>query len=259
VIDMGYTWQRQAFATTDHWQLPLNIVRYATGQERPRDRLDSLAVVAPAEQPEATAVMVRLRYNGNWDPEPGAWPRLGAMLALDAGTALELPTVEAADLKGSSARLAHMTGTAEFTLDAAQKAALGEFLRNGGTLVADAAGGSQAFAKSFKTLAESLSGMHVPEMLRADDPLFAASLPGMVKIGAVAFRKGTPADRKLIQDRPEIIAWNIGGRPAILFSQLDVTTGLLGTETWGIAGYRPEAAQRIARNIVLSRGMKVVH
>jgi hypothetical protein len=258
-VDLGYTWQMQGTATADHWQIPLNIVRYATGQERPRARLDSLAIAAPASKPEAAAVMARLRYSGNWDPEPGAWPRLGAMLALEAGTALELPTVDVGELKATTASLAHLTGTAGFTLDEAQKAALGEFLKDGGTLVGDAAGGSEEFAKSFKSLAESLSGMHVPEMLRADDPLFADSAPGMVKVGAVEFRKGTPADRELVRDHPEIVVWKIGGRPAILFSQLDVTSGLLGTETWGIAGYRPGVAQRIARNLVLGRGMKVAH
>jgi hypothetical protein len=41
------------------------------------------------------------------------------------------------------------------------------------------------------------------------------------------------------------------GRYAILFSEADLTTGLLGTNTWGINGYTAESAQGLARNILL--------
>ncbi|MCL5769914.1 MAG: hypothetical protein M1588_01155 [Planctomycetes bacterium] len=37
----------------------------------------------------------------------------------------------------------------------------------------------------------------------------------------------------------------------ILFSPWDITSGLLGTNTWGIAGYTPASAQKLARDILL--------
>ena len=36
-----------------------------------------------------------------------------------------------------------------------------------------------------------------------------------------------------------------------MFSRLDVTTGLLGTESWGIVGYDPAYAQALVKNAIL--------
>jgi hypothetical protein len=41
------------------------------------------------------------------------------------------------------------------------------------------------------------------------------------------------------------------GRGAVICASLDMTSGLLGTNTWGIAGYRPQYAQNLLKNIVL--------
>ena len=41
------------------------------------------------------------------------------------------------------------------------------------------------------------------------------------------------------------------GRGRVLFCPGDVTTGLLGTATWGVDGYDPDAAYALARNALL--------
>ena len=41
------------------------------------------------------------------------------------------------------------------------------------------------------------------------------------------------------------------GRVGVLCSEEDVTSGLLGTDTWGISGYMPASAVKLARDIVL--------
>jgi hypothetical protein len=38
---------------------------------------------------------------------------------------------------------------------------------------------------------------------------------------------------------------------AILYSGEDITSGLLGTNTYGILGYSPNAAANLARNLLL--------
>ena len=37
----------------------------------------------------------------------------------------------------------------------------------------------------------------------------------------------------------------------MIVSDLDLTSGLLGTGTWGIAGYQPQYAQDFVKNLVL--------
>jgi hypothetical protein len=41
------------------------------------------------------------------------------------------------------------------------------------------------------------------------------------------------------------------GHGSAIVTDLDITTGLLGTNTWGILGYRPEYATSLVKNWIL--------
>ena len=41
------------------------------------------------------------------------------------------------------------------------------------------------------------------------------------------------------------------GKGRVIYTELDVTTGLLGTNTWGITGYSPAYAQGLLKNLIL--------
>jgi hypothetical protein len=41
------------------------------------------------------------------------------------------------------------------------------------------------------------------------------------------------------------------GKGYVLISQLDLTTALLGTNTWGILGYDPSSAQHLLKNLLI--------
>ena len=47
------------------------------------------------------------------------------------------------------------------------------------------------------------------------------------------------------------------GEGRIVYTPLDVTCGLLGTNTWGILGYLPEYAETLAQNVVLVTSARV--
>jgi hypothetical protein len=75
--DLSAAWQQRAFASRkDAFELGTNIYLYATGKEKFRNRLDTTLVPQPTDQPATSIEMARLHYPGNWDPEPGAWPRI---------------------------------------------------------------------------------------------------------------------------------------------------------------------------------------
>jgi hypothetical protein len=38
----------------------------------------------------------------------------------------------------------------------------------------------------------------------------------------------------------------------VIFSALDLSSGLLGTSTWGVLGYLPEYSEALVRNLVLT-------
>jgi hypothetical protein len=51
----------------------------------------------------------------------------------------------------------------------------------------------------------------------------------------------------------------VNNRMAVIFSNEDITSGLLGTSTWGVGGYTSDSALPIARNLVLFAQVNDAH
>ena len=92
--------------------------------------------------------MARLQLGDNPDPEPGGWPRLDAVMRNGWGVGVAAETVKLGEDKLAGYKVAHLTGTTRFKLDAEQLQELKDFIDKGGTLVVDAAGGAAPFADS---------------------------------------------------------------------------------------------------------------
>ena len=86
-VDVALAWEVRDLAEKNAWSVGVNLYVYVTGKERPRSRLEGLGARA-AEQGLGLTVG-RLKYEGNWDPEPGARARLG-----EAMTGAEVRVVE---------------------------------------------------------------------------------------------------------------------------------------------------------------------
>jgi hypothetical protein len=144
--------------------------------------------------------------------------------------------------------LAHLTGTAAFTLDEPARAELKRFVTAGGTLLIDAAGGSAAFAKAAEAeLAATFSGATLA-LLPPDHALYSA---GGTAPDAVTYR---PFAQKALVGKsksPRLRAITPGGRAAVLFSREDLSAGLVGEPVEGIVGYEPRTSTAIVRRIIL--------
>jgi hypothetical protein len=146
-----------------------------------------------------------------------------------------------------------MTGLGEIKLDARALAGLRKYLQAGGTLIADAAGSSRAFAEALeKQLAALLPGAAWAP-LPADHPLYTRAGPAIEK---VRYRRalrslGGPA-------RLRLKALRQGGREAVILSEFDLTAGLVGYAQWGLEGYEPDTAFALMRNAVLHAAGKTL-
>ncbi len=75
--------------------LGANIFLYAVDKKNLLTRGQSCLVLPnPKIKNERTIRVARLQYGGNWDPEPGGWPRLAAILHNDFHTDLEIKTIK---------------------------------------------------------------------------------------------------------------------------------------------------------------------
>jgi hypothetical protein len=230
---------------TDRFQLGVNLFVYAAGAGNFRNRIDVPYLTDPAKPATAAIKIARLKYDGNWDPEPYAWIRFGRLLNLSCGIATDTATVEMSELKPDTARLAAVTGTAAVEFTDAQVAAVRTFVQSGGTLLVDSTGGHDEFAGS----ARNLLHRAFPEIVNGTD-LGAARPPGGTSnIDDLTGPAGRAFNLEKHLPVPAIRVFRAGaGR--VVFTPLDLTSGLLGTHTWGISGYEPEYAQAVVAAIV---------
>ena len=263
--DLSKEWQMQNFATKKHtFQAAANVYMYFTDKRRAvRGRGTTLWPPEPDKfEPAAVVKIARLKYEGNYDPEPLAFARFALMMANRHKVRVEVSTPLAiAELAASGAKLATLTGTQAFTLTDADVAALKTFIGAGGTLLLDAAGGDTSMSKpkgftaSAKALMRKLSD-EIVTRLPARSPIY--NLPDMA-IKTVKWRRATMM--KMAGDKtPKLRALMIGDRPAVLLSNLDITAGLLGNAGFDVQGYHEGSVREagsafeIMRNIALFAG-----
>ncbi|MGC9260868.1 MAG: DUF4159 domain-containing protein [Phycisphaerae bacterium] len=247
--DMGAVWERRAFSEKKYWEFPMNLYLYATGKGYLADRLHSLVITPPAVAPTRAIGVGQLKYNGNWNPEPGAWPRFNLLLQNQARTRIKLTMVTTDQLNAHTTPLLDMTGTGKFTLTDAQIAALRAYLHQGGMLFADAAGGNQNFTDAFTNLAVQLYPKAVMAKLPAKSSIYTGTMPGGTNATKLRYRRYY-IDKNGVKRTPEFLGIKAAERWVIVFSPDDVASGFLGTNTWGISGYTPKSAVALGTNVV---------
>jgi hypothetical protein len=246
-IDPAKAWQgQQTKNRSEHFELAADVYQYAAAAGDTRFRGQGIVAVDPAVKTERTIRVARLSYQGNWDPEPAAWRHFGYMLHNEQKIDLAVDAMPLGQGKLSQDfKLAHLTGTGKFTLTDGCKNELRAFVDGGGTLVVDAAGGSSEFGESAFAILSTLFPDARPEELPAETPLLKA-----------------PYDLTTLKLRPFAVSGEVkskrlmaitrNGRPAVLFSTLDITAGLVGNSVDGVNGYAPKSAGELMSNIVMA-------
>ena len=251
--DPGRAWQTQEFPNVKRYpvgQLMIDVYLYVTdGQRLPTKGSTYLVRRDESLTAKRTVRVARLKYAGNWDPEPGGWPRVGNLLHNDHGVDLDVQPVElgSGQLTKDYA-LADLTGTAAFTLTEPQRKELADYVAGGGTLLVDAAGGRTPFAAAARAaLVQAFPSAPNPlPVLPPGSPVYAAGGP----LGPVAYRRFARAQLGKL-DTPQVRGFDVNGRLAVLFSGEDLAAGMVGQPVDGIVGYAPATATAVAEHIVL--------
>ncbi len=253
-LDIGGIWQRRQFSRTADWQLAENLYLYATGKSFLPDRLQSLHVPTPASPPTKSITVGLLEYKGNWNPEPGAWPRLARLAALDSGLAVKVKNVSCIPSNAQAVPLLHLTGTAGWTPAAADIGSFKNYLDHGGMLFIDSAAGSPAFTAAVQTMLAKIYPAHPLRRLPAGAVIITGKFTGSVSgnnVGQVAYRKFYYQNHHHARTKPRLFGIRIHHRWVVVMSRSDMTSGFLGTNCWGISGLTPRWSQKLAENILL--------
>ncbi len=250
--DLSKSWQMEMRRTAaGDFQGPSNVLMYVTdkGQLRPRgvSHWPSEVKVTPRK----TVRVGRLKYEGNWDPEPLALERFRRLMAREQRIRVHLmDPVSLADLGRDDANtpdVAVMTGTKAFELNMMERARLAKYLETGGSLIVDAAGGSMEFADSAEAMLEAVFGRRSVRRLATDSPILKRD---GCEIEQVKYRRKARVERGL-REIPNIRCVQVRRRFAVIFSKEDLTAGLVGYPCYNCAGYEPESCFQIYRNAVL--------
>ena len=196
--------------------------------------------------------LARIAVGPNWDPEPGGWRRLAAILHNDDSVDMAVFSAQLGQGALTAAKVAHLTGTTDFSLSDAGRAELKSFVTNGGTLIIDAAGGSTEFAKAAERELVAMFGdaanAGLSQPLPRDNPVY--QLPGH-RITKFDYRKWSRTRLGESNKEPRVCGIVVSNRVAIYYSREDLTAGLVGQPVDGIYGYTPTLATDIMRNILL--------
>jgi hypothetical protein len=250
--DPGKGWQTQAFGGKEREplaQLMADIFLYSVDKKNLRNKGETY-IVTPGPSPASKTIKVaRLEYAGNWNPEPGGWRRLSAVMHNQHETDLAVENLKLGEGKLAGFPVAHLTGTTKFNLPANQEAELKKFVEDGGTLIVDATGGAGEFAAVAEGLMTKMFGAKALNLVKGENEIYnnASDAPGQVEYRQYA--------KKVLGNiKSPRLRMATAGKGRVFLSQEDLSVGLVGQPVDGIYGYEPKTATAIVANIILTAG-----
>ncbi|HEV8378553.1 MAG TPA: DUF4159 domain-containing protein, partial [Tepidisphaeraceae bacterium] len=248
--DLSQYWQLRSEKTQRNvFELGVNMFIYAAGKADLRNRLSSSYLPASNQEPSYHVRLARLKYGGLWDPEPGAFPRFAKWFKYQTGYELDLRPIPVAQLDPATFPVVHITGTAAWTPSDAESAVLRRYVSDGGVLLIDACGGAWPFGQSMSNavLPKVFAGAAM-NIVGSEHPLLSGNGEGMENLAKPQLR--AYAEQKLGKAAGRIEMYRLG-KGRVIYSSIDLTSGLLGTNTWSILGHKPAYAQSFVKNVLL--------
>ena len=257
--DWGYQFQSEKkLGQGPAWQLASNLFAYATSRGLLKNRLEPPFPQRESRSSSGSIKVGRVRYDGNWLPEPAVWQIQGNYVFNRTGIDIETTPAEGEEvldldeIGSCDLKLVHLSGTDPVTLTDAQRTAIKQYVERGGTILIETIGGQGQFSRSLETqLSELLGQRAVP--LRGSDPVISGDgLPDGLDNRRALYRPYMVLRFKP-DPSPKLVAFldPNAERPMVILSHEDLSLGMLGCRHWGIMGYQPKVARNLVTNVVL--------
>lgn len=247
-------------SNADGLGLGLNVAVYATGLNPFRNRLQAV-YVAEARPAKGLFPIARVTHDAKWNVESAAWENFGRWMQTETGLGIKEEPVQATKLDFFEQPIAHLTGSGKYVPSADTVAALAKYVAAGGVLLVDSTGGNAAFAESSQVVINQIISSD-PNAVVGAEKRVGPTEPVVTPVGWPA----TPA----VETRP-----SVGGRPQdadpspqvvqigrgfIVYTDRDLTTGLMGANVWNMHGYTVGWSRTMTKNLILAaidRGKRV--
>jgi hypothetical protein len=252
--DASRAWQAQLSSSHGNlFELGADLLLYASDKQNIREKGASYIVEASSRiTPTRSLKLGRIKYDGMWDPEPGGWRRLAAVMHNRDQLDLQVTPVKlGTNTDLTDFKILHLTGSGHCKLDTNDWIQLHSFVANGGTLIIDAAGGSQTFSDDIRsqlqtTFFDDAAQLETP--LRAQHVLYTEIGSRIDEVGYRNFARHVLAENL---KAPRIRGIKSGDHVGVFFSTEDISAGLVGEPVDGIVGYDPESATSLMEHMIL--------
>ncbi len=233
------------------YHLLSNIVHYASGLEPFPQRLAGYADQKDDARPAASTVRItKVRYDGNCDPELAALTHFAQWMHRHNATDVTISEIALDELAADAhPRLVVMTGVEAHMLTTRELRAIETYIRAGGTILVETAGGVGEFSRSVeRQLSEQLGARTGP--LARHAIVTGKGVRGAGDCRSVAYTPSAALRFGAGEHRPRLRGLALDGDIRVIFSHEDLTHALLGRPVWGVCGYDTDSARRLLRNIV---------
>jgi hypothetical protein len=187
----------------------------------------------PKAEPAPPLMIAKLEYGvfQDWNTDPGDVDNLMRHVRYELGlwygwrhyNINELTALHAAG-KSCTIPILYMSGHEAFQFTDAQRAAVRQYVLDGGTFLGDACCGRPEFADSFRREVRAMFPDRAFELLEVDHPIFRAYYP-YNKDHPVHYRLFDGGVKKEFQGPPQLLGLNIGCRTAVLLTPWDWSCG----------------------------------
>lgn len=238
------------------FQLATSLLFYASDLGELPGRFASILPDTPAAAPRpAPCRIARVQHTSprDWDAANQCWTKFAPYLTHVIGhTLAEAAPVRLGTDKLDGLHLLHLTGREPLRLTDAERQALKDYVAGGGTVLVDAYAGAPAFAASARRELAEIFGPLAP--LSAGQLLAEGRFVGGADLNSGIALK-LPA-RQLLRQRNEaphgqkLLVAHAGRRPAVIYSEFDLSAAMAGIENYRALGYKPDSARRIVSNLL---------
>jgi hypothetical protein len=238
-----------------------NVLAYATGREL-REKLDAPLVpiaMAPTDPVvRGTLSVAKLQHGGGSDDAPAALSNLLTVMAQQLQFPVQTRRIllPATSPELADYPIAFMQGRSGFQWSDEERIAIGQFIENGGVLIADAICGSEAFAAAFRREMELIFPDQPLRRIPTDHPMFTDDYRGF-DIRKVRLRRprsrqaGDPVRTQVEETAPLLEGIEFDGTYSVIFSPYDLSCALENHASLECLGYERQDAARIAVNLLL--------
>jgi len=252
--DLGRSWQGKDMSSRpETFQIATNIFQYAIDKEFAQVKGRSHLVLPDPQIPTNQTIKVaRLSYKGEWNPEPGGWRQLAAVMRNSRRIDLQVQAVDPGTASLADFKIAHLTGARDFQFTDAQRKAVKAFVDRGGVLLVDSAGGSSEFKSAVEAeFAKIFGDQAAAEIINRELPpshvIYTAGGGAADRISYRTFAQRTVG----ALDRAQLRGLVVNGRLGVVYSADDLSVGIVGNQVDGITGYTPQVATALMQRMLI--------